>query len=255
MAAAIATLGVLSKERLPEAAAAKGEWLLGRLRSLQARHPALLVAVRGRGLMLGLEFRDHDTGFAFSRGVFARRVVISGTLVNAKTIRVEPPLTIGWGQLAEVVARFNAALCALAAERGLAPVPGVVVLPWPAPADGAGVAGAATTGGGSAASGGGGGSGGGPASTAAPRADSTRGGGAGVPPPTGGSASRRRPSAAASETASTVTAPTAAADRDGPDDSELDDAADGADDEPEGTTGSGSSSGRSSAAGGCGFQA
>jgi hypothetical protein len=99
MAAAIATLSVLHKEGLPAQAEAKGDYTLGRLRALQAKYPALIREVRGRGLMIGLEFVDNETGYEFARGAFARRVVISGTLVNAKTIRVEPPLTISYEQV------------------------------------------------------------------------------------------------------------------------------------------------------------
>lgn len=115
-AAAIAAMSVTHNERLCDAAASKGEYLLGRLRELQAAHPALLTAVRGRGLMLGLEFADNETGYAFSRAAFARKIVLSGTLVNATVIRVEPPLTISAAQMDAVVARFAEALAEVEVE-------------------------------------------------------------------------------------------------------------------------------------------
>ncbi len=110
MAASIATLHVLRSERLVERAEETGDYLLAGLRALQARHPATVVDVRGRGLMLGLEFPDNDVGFAFSRGVFSRGVLLSGTLVNARTIRVEPPLTITREQVDAVLAIFGEVL-------------------------------------------------------------------------------------------------------------------------------------------------
>ncbi|HEY1868175.1 MAG TPA: aminotransferase class III-fold pyridoxal phosphate-dependent enzyme, partial [Candidatus Cybelea sp.] len=50
--------------------------------------------VRGKGLIMALEFRDHSTGFEFAKQMLERSVLVSGTLVNARTIRIEPPLTL-----------------------------------------------------------------------------------------------------------------------------------------------------------------
>jgi ornithine--oxo-acid transaminase len=55
MAAGLATLAVLEQERLMENAAVRGDSLLRRLRSLVDRHE-FLREVRGRGLMIALEF-------------------------------------------------------------------------------------------------------------------------------------------------------------------------------------------------------
>jgi 4-aminobutyrate aminotransferase len=54
-AAAEATVRVLQEERLVENAARLGERLLARLRALQDDYPGL-GAVRGLGLMIGVEF-------------------------------------------------------------------------------------------------------------------------------------------------------------------------------------------------------
>ena len=43
---------------------------------------------------MALEFRDHETGFELGKRMLDRGVLVSGTLVNARVIRVEPPLTI-----------------------------------------------------------------------------------------------------------------------------------------------------------------
>lgn len=55
MAAGIATLDVIAHERLVERAAATGEALIGDLQALVGKHD-LLKEVRGKGLMIGLEF-------------------------------------------------------------------------------------------------------------------------------------------------------------------------------------------------------
>jgi putrescine aminotransferase len=44
--------------------------------------------------MMALEFREHSTGYEFGKRMLDRSILVSGTLVNARTIRVEPPLTI-----------------------------------------------------------------------------------------------------------------------------------------------------------------
>jgi ornithine--oxo-acid transaminase len=55
MAAGIATLEVMEEEKLVERAAATGAALLNDLKDLAAKHE-LLKEVRGKGLMIGLEF-------------------------------------------------------------------------------------------------------------------------------------------------------------------------------------------------------
>jgi putrescine aminotransferase len=93
-AAALATINVLIEDRLPERAAVLGARMLAGLRKAVAGHEALVGDVRGKGLMIALEFRDHSTGYEFSKRMLDRGILVSGTLVNARTIRVEPPLTI-----------------------------------------------------------------------------------------------------------------------------------------------------------------
>jgi putrescine aminotransferase len=58
---------------------------------------------RGRGLMLALEFADTDIGFRVAKGLFREKILVAGTLVNAKTIRIEPPLTITLEQVDNVI--------------------------------------------------------------------------------------------------------------------------------------------------------
>ena len=93
-AAALATINVLIEDRLPQRAAILGERMLAGLRKAVAGHDNLVVDVRGKGLLMALEFRDHETGFELAKRMLDRGVLVSGTLVNARVIRVEPPLTI-----------------------------------------------------------------------------------------------------------------------------------------------------------------
>jgi len=103
MAAAIATMEVIHNEGLVEQSRLKGEYFLAKLRELQDRFPHLIKEARGLGLMLGLEFHKNDDGYRFSAGCFNRGVLVSGTLVNARVVRIEPPLTISMEQIDQVI--------------------------------------------------------------------------------------------------------------------------------------------------------
>jgi putrescine aminotransferase len=93
-AAALATINVLIEERLPERAAIVGERMLDGLRAAAREHRGIVVDVRGKGLMMAMEFVDHAAGFELGKHLLEMGVLVSGTLVNAQVVRVEPPLTI-----------------------------------------------------------------------------------------------------------------------------------------------------------------
>ncbi|MGC1381012.1 MAG: putrescine aminotransferase [Candidatus Baltobacteraceae bacterium] len=93
-AAALATINVLIEDKLPQRAAVLGARMLAGLREAVAGHEDVVADVRGKGLLMALEFHDHATGFEFAKRMLERGILVSGTLVNARTIRVEPPLTI-----------------------------------------------------------------------------------------------------------------------------------------------------------------
>jgi putrescine aminotransferase len=103
MAAAIATMEVIHNEGLVDQSRDKGEYFLSKLNELQQRFPNLVKEARGLGLMLGLEFFKNDDGYRFSAGCFNRGVLVSGTLVNARVVRIEPPLTISIEQIDSVI--------------------------------------------------------------------------------------------------------------------------------------------------------
>jgi acetylornithine/succinyldiaminopimelate/putrescine aminotransferase/predicted amino acid dehydrogenase len=89
----------------------KGEQLLGRLRALQARYSDAIADIRGRGLMIGIEFRALSESPAWGLAMVGRAsgwpaldlcsyllhetgVRTLPTLSQLNTIRIEPPLTI-----------------------------------------------------------------------------------------------------------------------------------------------------------------
>ena len=91
-------LNVLTRDdgALMRRGAKKGEALLSSLRALQAKFPSIIREVRGRGLMIGIEFTDLTDKSAFFR--FGSRqgflsLVIASYLLRHHGIRVLAPLT------------------------------------------------------------------------------------------------------------------------------------------------------------------
>lgn len=109
-AAAIATIDVLLEEDLPAQAAKKGEFLLKEINGMSKEFPNVLTGARGRGLMLGMEFTNNDLGYAVAKNLFARNILISGTYINSKVLRIEPPLVISQAQLDQFLAALKESL-------------------------------------------------------------------------------------------------------------------------------------------------
>ena len=93
-AAGLAALREIQKLHLPTRAKKLGEHALARLRDLQQAHPDMIAEVRGRGLLIGVEFPDSDIAGLVIAGLIQRRVIAAYTLNNPEVIRVEPALTI-----------------------------------------------------------------------------------------------------------------------------------------------------------------
>ena len=109
-AASIASIHVTLRERLWEKAAKQGERFTAGLRELRARYPDVLVDIRGRGLLIGLVFPDHETGYRVAAGLFRRGVLVAGTQISATTIRIEPALDISDEIVETVLARLGEVL-------------------------------------------------------------------------------------------------------------------------------------------------
>lgn len=109
-AAAIATFHVLIEENLLEHCAQIGEYLLRGLREAAADHTDKVLEVRGKGLLIGVEFHSDEIGYEVAKGLFDNGVLVAGTLINAKTIRIEPPLTITYEEADQVIATFRKVL-------------------------------------------------------------------------------------------------------------------------------------------------
>ncbi|MGH9322338.1 MAG: aminotransferase class III-fold pyridoxal phosphate-dependent enzyme [Vicinamibacteria bacterium] len=112
-AAGIAALNVTLEEDLPAQAEVTGDYFLRGLRKLQQRYPEILLEVRGLGLLIGLEFADTELGYEVAAGLFRRGVLVAGTLLNSKTIRIEPALNIRRELVDEVLVKLEDVLASL----------------------------------------------------------------------------------------------------------------------------------------------
>lgn len=128
MAAGLATLYVMDEERLTERAATMGEKLLKGLAALQERYE-MIADVRGKGLMIGIEFKAPRSlavraawtaAEVVQKGLFAQLVVmalmrehriltqVAGPDINI--IKLLPPLIIGDEEVEMIVAAFDAVM-------------------------------------------------------------------------------------------------------------------------------------------------
>jgi putrescine aminotransferase len=112
-AAAIATINVVLEEDLPRQAAEKGVYFMERLQPLAAKYDGIYQKITGKGLLIGQHFHDSHVGYQVAAGLFRRGVLISGTLTNAQTIRIEPPLVIEYDEIDEMLNRLEDTLKAV----------------------------------------------------------------------------------------------------------------------------------------------
>ncbi|GGZ89294.1 diaminobutyrate--2-oxoglutarate transaminase family protein [Streptomyces echinoruber] len=144
MAAGTATLAYVREHRLAERAAVLGEHLLGRLRDF-ARAVDCVGEVRGRGLMIGLEFVDPEgeperapeagpgdpaapgagprpaapaLAAAVQRECLRRGLIVELGGRHASVVRLLPPLTLSDEQAAAVLDRLTDAIEAVARGHG-----------------------------------------------------------------------------------------------------------------------------------------
>lgn len=116
-AAGIAAINVILSEKLWEKAAARGEYFLTRLKEIQKKYPKHFIEVRGKGLLIGLEFKDEEFGYKVTAGLFKRGVLVAGTLIGVKTVRIEPALNIPYKLIDEVIIKLDETMKELTKNR------------------------------------------------------------------------------------------------------------------------------------------
>jgi putrescine aminotransferase len=97
--AASACIEVLLEEHLPARAAMMGNLFTRKLKELQALFPQHIADVRGRGLLIGLEFQTKEVREQVQVELFHRGVLVAATMNANRTVRIEPPLIITEAQV------------------------------------------------------------------------------------------------------------------------------------------------------------
>jgi acetylornithine/succinyldiaminopimelate/putrescine aminotransferase len=105
-AAALAVLERLTSEGFLAKVARRSQQLRRGLKALAREHPTKVVAVRGRGLMLGMELSS-DPGRLLAS--LAERGVLA-TSASGNVLRVLPPLVVSAGEVREFLEILAAAL-------------------------------------------------------------------------------------------------------------------------------------------------
>jgi 4-aminobutyrate aminotransferase len=110
-AAALATIELL-QGGLVENAAARGEQALAGLAEIQARHPRLVTGVRGKGLMLGVEFDSPEHAEEVQFAAFERGLLVLEC--GKQTVRMCPPLIVTADEMTTGIRLFGEAVAAVA---------------------------------------------------------------------------------------------------------------------------------------------
>lgn len=127
MAAGIASIELMIKEDIARQAKEKGEYLLNKLLQLQKNYPNFIKEVRGRGLLIGIEFNQVAQGFwdkvtagkinkiaeEYLAALVAAellnkyQILTAYTLNNPNVIRIEPPLIIEKNQIDQLIVALD----------------------------------------------------------------------------------------------------------------------------------------------------
>lgn len=115
-AVAYAVIGYLLDNDIAAHVAGLGGWALVEMAGWREAYPGVVTAVRGKGLLLLVEFRDEATAARIDAACLSRRLFVRRTQGNA--IRVFPALNITREELMEGLATFRQAVASAAeAER------------------------------------------------------------------------------------------------------------------------------------------
>src|SRR4029079_2854661 len=127
---------VLRDDDLPARARTKGEALLAKLDAVRKKYPSQIRALRGRGLMIGVEFDSQSRSpspflrVAAEQGLLGyllagyllrvHRVRVAPTLSSPETLRIQPSAYLSDADMDAIVAAMEA-VAALLAEGRAAP--------------------------------------------------------------------------------------------------------------------------------------
>ncbi|MBU1713952.1 MAG: aspartate aminotransferase family protein [Proteobacteria bacterium] len=113
---ALATIEFIEKNNLPERAAKMGKRFMEGLSSLKITYGELVVDVRGKGLMLGIEFPEESIGPRMASLLKKNGVISIYTFNNPRIIRIMPSLVITEEEVDFVVEAFEKSLKEIRAQ-------------------------------------------------------------------------------------------------------------------------------------------
>lgn len=108
--AALASIQVLQEEDIPARCAALGAELLAGATAVAAECPNLIEAVRGKGLLVGLQFADADIGNMVIANMAMENILCAFTLNRMEVLRLAPPAVVTREEIARVVATLREAV-------------------------------------------------------------------------------------------------------------------------------------------------
>ena len=111
-AAALATLRTMDEEGLLENCAARGEQMMARLNAVSDKYPGVIGEVRGRGLMIGVEFAPDMPGeYAGVAGRVSQAALGRGMLLltmgTRQCVRFIPPLVVTEAEVSTALQIFE----------------------------------------------------------------------------------------------------------------------------------------------------
>jgi 4-aminobutyrate aminotransferase len=112
-AAALATIALL-EEGLMDNAAARGDQATAGLRRVAADHPDTIRDVRGKGLMIGVQFDSAETAEAVQWAAFTRGLLVLEA--GEDVVRMSPPLIVNEAEVNTAVSLFGEAVAAVVAD-------------------------------------------------------------------------------------------------------------------------------------------
>jgi putrescine aminotransferase len=108
--AAIAAVNVIVRDKLWDVAREKGDYIMPRVKALAEKYPKVYDQVTGKGLLIGQHFQTPEIGGQVAAALFKRGVLVSGTLTNALSIRIEPPLVITYDEINQGLEALDGAI-------------------------------------------------------------------------------------------------------------------------------------------------
>ena len=108
--AAISTIRYMLENDIPKVCKEKGDYIMAGLEKLKNKYPTVLTTYRGAGLLICMEFPEAEVGYAVTKHMFERHVMVAGTLVNARTVRIEPPAVLEYKTIDKVLVALEEAI-------------------------------------------------------------------------------------------------------------------------------------------------